>query len=415
MSQQKLSAKLTTGFGVLIALALILGLSTQWAAKNQIIWASRLFPILALLFGITFAAISIRGILKPFRSIIGALQKETGQLSSVSGGIQSSSQSLAEGATEQAAGLEETSSSLEEMSAMTRQNANNAQLAHTLATESQASASKGTEAMGRMSSAIKDIQQSSDKTAKIIKEIDEIAFQTNLLALNAAVEAARAGEAGKGFAVVAEEVRNLAMRSAEAARTTSDLITESTQKSHHGVEIAAQVDTVLGEIVTSVGKTSELINEIAAATQEQSQGIDQISAAISEMDSVTQRNAATAEESASSSIELDSLASDIRKVTEQMECMVANGSQPREIISKPPTSASAFKARPRAPSPAPIRPKTEPKYAANIISKPDFSEPTPPPASIASAPPPITKAPSSAAELIPFDEDEDLGDFNSFS
>ena len=409
ISQQKLSAKLAVGFGVLIVLALILGISMQWAANHQIVWANRLLPVLALLFGITFAAISIHGILKPFRSIIGALQKETNQLSSVSGGIQSSSQSLAEGATEQAAGLEETSSSLEQMSAMTRQNANNAQLAHTLVSESHASANKGTEAMGRMSSAINDIQQSSDKTAKIIKEIDEIAFQTNLLALNAAVEAARAGEAGKGFAVVAEEVRNLAMRSAEAARNTSDLINESVQKSHHGVEIATQVVTVLAEIVTSVGKTSELINEIAAATQEQSQGIDQISSAITEMDSVTQRNAATAEESASSSIELDSLATDIRKVTAQMEYMVEKGNQSGGTISQPSPPTSTF--APRSPR---IKTKTEPEHAVAMnLSTPDFS--IPPPAAVASAPPPSTVAPSSAAELIPFDEDEDLGDFNDFS
>ncbi|MHC4551760.1 MAG: methyl-accepting chemotaxis protein, partial [Planctomycetota bacterium] len=161
---------------------------------------------------------------KKINAIVSALSDGSEQVASASSQVSSASQSLAEGATEQAAGLEETSSSLEEMSAMTKQNADNAQQANTLASQSQQSAQDGSEAMGRMSSAIDDIQKSSDETAKIIKVIDEIAFQTNLLALNAAVEAARAGEAGKGFAVVAEEVRNLAMRSADAAKNTADMI-----------------------------------------------------------------------------------------------------------------------------------------------------------------------------------------------
>ena len=249
-----------------------------------------------------------RGIAGKINGAVVQLAEGADQVASASGEIASSSQSLAEGATEQAAGREETSSSLEEMASMTKQNADNAQQANTLAVEAKGAADSGSESMGRMNSAIQDIQKSSDETAKIIKVIDEIAFQTNLLALNAAVEAARAGEAGKGFAVVAEEVRNLAMRSAEAAKDTSSLIEGSVKNARHGVEIANEVGGALENIVSSIGKTTELVAEIAAASQEQSQGIDQVNTAVTQMDKVTQANAANAEESASAAEELSSQA-----------------------------------------------------------------------------------------------------------
>ena len=167
--------------------------------------------------------------------IIRQLTESSKHVLSASNQISAASQSLAEGATEQAAGLEETSSSLEEMSSMTRQNADHAQKAKDLVGAARGDAEKGAGSMQRMSAAIDDIQKSSGETAKIIKVIDEIAFQTNLLALNAAVEAARAGDAGKGFAVVAEEVRNLARRSAEAAKNTAMMIEASVGNARHGV------------------------------------------------------------------------------------------------------------------------------------------------------------------------------------
>jgi methyl-accepting chemotaxis protein len=278
--------------------------------------------IAAVAVGVVLAVFITRSITKPINKIIAGLTEGAEQVASASGQVSSASQSLAEGATEQAAGLEETSSSLEEMSAMTKQNADNAQQANVLAIEAKKAANNGAEAMGRMSKAITDIQKSSDETAKIIKVIDEIAFQTNLLALNAAVEAARAGEAGKGFAVVAEEVRNLAMRSAEAAKNTSAMIEESVKNSKNGVDISVEVGKVLNDIVTNIGKTTDLVAEIAAASQEQARGVDQVNTAVSQMDKVTQQNAANAEESASASEELSAQAASMKEIVNELVSLV---------------------------------------------------------------------------------------------
>lgn len=278
--------------------------------------------VTAVVVGLFCAYYITRRIVMVLRRIIASLQDGASQVAAASGQVSSASQSLAEGTTEQAAGLEETSSSLEEMSSMTKQNADNAQQADTLSSQSQQSAQSGSEAMRRMSNAINDIQRSSDETAKIIKVIDEIAFQTNLLALNAAVEAARAGEAGKGFAVVAEEVRNLAMRSADAAKNTADMIQESVKNSQNGVTISAEVSKMLDEIVDSTQKTSDLVGEISAASSEQAQGIDQVNTAVSQMDKVTQQNAANAEESASASEELSAQAESMQEIVWNLSALV---------------------------------------------------------------------------------------------
>jgi methyl-accepting chemotaxis protein len=177
-----------------------------------------------------------------------------------------------------------------------------------------------------MSTAIEDIKKSSDETAKIIKTIDEIAFQTNLLALNAAVEAARAGEAGKGFAVVAEEVRNLAQRSAEAARNTAEMIEGSVKNADNGVAISGEVATLLDEISGNNSKVNDLVGEISAASNEQAQGIDQINTAVGQMDQVTQSNAANAEESASASEELSAQAEQLSGMVDQLQTMVGGSS-----------------------------------------------------------------------------------------
>ncbi|MBN2211125.1 MAG: CZB domain-containing protein [Sedimentisphaerales bacterium] len=276
----------------------------------------------AIFLGVILTILLVRGITRALRNVIGSLAEGAEQVSAAAGQVSSASQSLAEGATEQAAGLQETSSSLEQMSSMTKQNAENAAQANNLSAQATKAAQAGNEAMGRMNSAIEDISRSAGETAKIIKVIDEIAFQTNLLALNAAVEAARAGEAGKGFAVVAEEVRNLAQRSAEAARNTAALIEGSVANARNGVDIAGEVAKSLGDITDASRKVNELISEIAAASQEQAQGISQVTAAMSQMDKVTQQNAANAEESAGASEELSAQSKELDSLVAQLSQLV---------------------------------------------------------------------------------------------
>jgi len=242
------------------------------------------------------------------------VSEAVGQVSSASGEISQGAQSLAEGSNTQASSLEEVGASLEEMSSMTKQNADNSNQAKLLAAEARGAANEGDSAMKSMASAIQQIKQSSDNTAKIVKTIDEIAFQTNLLALNAAVEAARAGEAGKGFAVVAEEVRNLAMRSAEAAKNTTEMIEESVKNADGGVKITEEVAKSLGQIVDRVGKVGDLIAEIASASNEQALGIEQVNTAVASMNQVTQQNAANSEESASAAEELSSQAAELQNM-----------------------------------------------------------------------------------------------------
>jgi methyl-accepting chemotaxis protein len=233
------------------------------------------------------------------------------QVSEASRQIASSSQSVAQGSSEQASSLEETSSSLEEMSSMTKQNADNTVQARTLSQATKEAAEKGGHAMVRMTDAMEKIRAASEGTAQIIKDINEIAFQTNLLALNAAVEAARAGDAGRGFAVVAEEVRNLALRSKEAAKKTEDLIKQAVAHSENGRSITNEAASTLGDIVGAAGKVNDIVSEIAQASQEQSRGIDQVTTAVAEMDKVVQVAAANAEESSSAAEELASQSEDL--------------------------------------------------------------------------------------------------------
>lgn len=262
----------------------------------------------ALLLG-SFMAFSItRSITKPIHAVIDGLTAGSLQVASASNQVADSSQSLAQGAAQQAASLEETSSSMEEMGSMTKKNAENAQQANSLMEETKRTVEQGNKAMGQLTGSMDEINAAGEETGKIIKTIDEIAFQTNLLALNAAVEAARAGEAGAGFAVVADEVRNLAMRAAEAAKTTADLIEGTIHKTKQGAEMVAQTNETFISMAESSNRVAELISEIAAASSEQAHGIDQVNQAMNEMDKVTQQTAASAEESAAASEELSAQA-----------------------------------------------------------------------------------------------------------
>ena len=277
-------------------------------------------------------------------SLATRLSPASEQINGSSGTVASASQSLAEGASEQAASLEETSSSLEEMSSMTKRNAENADKAKDLATESRQAADTGTADVQKMTGAMDAIKNSSHDISKIIKTIDEIAFQTNILALNAAVEAARAGEAGMGFAVVAEEVRNLAQRSAQAARETASKIEGAISNTEQGVLISGKVVQVLTEIATKVRQVDSLIGEVAAASKEQSQGIEQVNSAITQMDKVTQSNAAGAEETASAAQDLNSQTSYLKEAVEELLLLVG-GAATKEIKIQPivsPTPDSRF-------------------------------------------------------------------------
>jgi methyl-accepting chemotaxis protein len=257
--------------------------------------------------------------------VIEGVSGSSNQVNSAAQQVSSSSQSMAEGASEQAASLEETSSTLEEMASTTRLNADHAKEAESLADEARGYTAQGTEAMTRMSAAIANIRDASTKTANIIRTIDEIAFQTNLLALNAAVEAARAGDAGKGFAVVAEEVRNLAQRSAEAARNTSDLIEEAQHRAEAGVQVSEEVESVLTQVKGAIQKVSDLVREVASASDEQARGAEQINTAVGQMDRVTQANAANAEQSAAASEELSSQSMELERMVRELMAIVRGG------------------------------------------------------------------------------------------
>lgn len=281
--------------------------------------------ILALVSGIVLAYIIATGISRALKPIIQGLSGGAQQVASASEQLSSASQQLSEGASEQASSLEEISSSLEEMSSMTKQNADNAKQANGMATEVSSNVKESSDAMQEMSAAIARIKTSSDETAKIIKTIDEIAMQTNLLALNAAVEAARAGEAGRGFAVVAEEVRNLAQRSAEAAKNTAELIEGAQKNAENGVSSSERVAGMLSSITEGVQKVTQLIDEVSAASSEQAEGIEQVNSAVAQMDQVTQQNASSSEESASASEELSSQAQSLSEIVDQLVRLTGGG------------------------------------------------------------------------------------------
>ncbi len=281
--------------------------------------------LLASIIGIAIAVYIIRAITKPVRQVARGLLDGADQVASASALVTSSSLSVAEGASQQAAALEEGSASLEQISAMTHQNAEHAAQADQLMRETSTLITIASRSMNQLTSSMTDITKANEDTRKIIKTIDAVAFQTNLLALNAAVEAARAGQAGAGFAVVAEEVRNLARRSAEAAKNTADLIEHSTRQVKDGYAIVAKTTSEFTEVARSVASCEALVGEITTASREQARGIGQVSTAVLEMDKIVQQNAANAEESASASGQMNAQAEQMKGFVGELVALVGTG------------------------------------------------------------------------------------------
>jgi methyl-accepting chemotaxis protein len=257
------------------------------------------------------------GIARWFTRAIVQVDEISNSVASASQELAAASQHLSSTAQESASSLEETASSLEEITATVRQNADNADQANQLANSSRETAEKGGSVVAQAVGAMGEINKSSRKIADIITTIDEIAFQTNLLALNAAVEAARAGEQGRGFAVVAGEVRNLAQRSATAAREIKGLIEDSVQKVETGSELVNKSGETLGAIVTSVKRVTDIVAEIAAASREQTVGIEQINKAVAHMDQSVQSTAAQMEELSGTATSLSGQSEQLQEVVEQ--------------------------------------------------------------------------------------------------
>ncbi len=273
---------------------------------------------------------NVKGSIKDFFKELTGTSKNLERLSD---DLTRSSHVLSENATEHAASLQETSSTLEESSSMVHQTTQNTKEADKLAKQTKDCADRGTKEMQVMLNAMKELKVSSDEIAKIIKVIDEIAFQTNILSLNAAVEAARAGDAGKGFAVVAEEVRNLAQRSAEAAKDTAKIIEDNITLSDKCLSISEQVNLVLADINTESTKVTELLAEISTASQEQELGIEQISKAVSQMEIALQGSAQNAQDCANFADDLNSYSNNLKSIMGNLEILI-DGETSTDLNSK---------------------------------------------------------------------------------
>ncbi|VAX20684.1 Methyl-accepting chemotaxis protein I (serine chemoreceptor protein) [hydrothermal vent metagenome] len=305
------------------AFQIIIDLGPLDKQMNSAIIMAAVTTIIVILISCGLVVLYLRKtVFKPIETVSKQMFDGADQVSAASNQVSDASQTLSEGSVSQASSLEETSSALEEMSSQTRQNADNASLANDLVTKTRSEAQEGSKTMEGMIESMKAINTSSEEISKIIKVIEEIAFQTNLLALNAAVEAARAGEHGKGFAVVAEEVRNLAQRSAAAAKDTATLIEDAVKKAEDGSATANQAGAMLDGIVANVKKVADLVGEIATASNEQALGVEQTNNAVSEMDKITQANAATAEESAASAEELSAQSESLKEIVSHLNSII---------------------------------------------------------------------------------------------
>jgi len=281
---------------------------------------------------------AFRKMVNQLRDVVTRIGEASMQVAGGSQEMSDASQSLSQGATEQASSLEQISSSITEIGSQAKSNADNAGQANNLVAAARDSAQQGDQQMKAMVGAMQEINTSSQQIAKIMKVIDDIAFQTNLLALNAAVEAARAGKHGKGFAVVAQEVRNLAGRSANAARETAGMIETSAAKVSSGLAVATATSASFDQIVGNVIKVADIVGEIAAASKEQAEGIGQISQGLTQIDQVAQRNTASAEETASAAQELAASATTIRRLLSRFQVSLHNQSGGQGDPEAPPPS-----------------------------------------------------------------------------
>lgn len=297
----------------------------EMAGVIQTIWEMAAIGGLGVVLAIIVLTFLTRGIGRPMNRIMKKLDQGAYQVNAASDQVSQTSQSLAGGTSQQAASVEETTSALEEMAAMTRQNADNARTADHHMGEAYKLVEAAGGSMERLIASMAEITRASEDTSKIIGTIEEIAFQTNLLALNAAVEAARAGESGVGFAVVAEEVRNLAMRTAEAAKNTAGLIEGTVSRVREGSDVLQETNESFEAIINSAGKIAELLSEIAAASTDQAEGISQVGKTIGAIDQTVQDNAAGAEESASASQELNRQARRMKEMVVEMRTVIRGG------------------------------------------------------------------------------------------
>ena len=306
--------------------------------------------IAALAGGLLLGGGLSRSVSRVLRNLSDELELGGDRTTANAGRVAEVARTVAEGCSEQGSAVAETSAALEQIAAMIRSTAANATQAKEMAIQARSAADAGTGTMRAMNDAMAVIETSSGEVAKIVKQIDEIAFQTNILALNAAVEAARAGEAGAGFAVVADEVRSLAQRSATAARESAARIEHAITSSRRGAGSCDRVGAALAEIATAIGRADALVAEIASAAHEQSQGIGQIGAAMAQLDGVTQANAARAEEGAAAAATLTREADTLRGHVDRL----------RTLVGAAPLPTVAASAKPRAPawSPRPAVPRT---------------------------------------------------------
>lgn len=316
-----------------------------------------------------------RNIEKSVMLVIDDLSDTSSNLTNLSRELTATSHRLAEGSTQQAASIQETSSTLEESSSMVHQTTQNTKEAEILARKTKEFANKGNIEMQDMLGLMEELKRSSAEISKIIKVIDEIAFQTNILSLNAAVEAARAGEAGKGFAVVAEEVRNLAQRSAQAAKDTARIIESNIDLSEKCLAITEQVSGSLVEINDESGKVNELLGEISTASQEQEIGIGQINQAISQMEHVLQANAVTAQESARSAEQLTIYEDTLKGIMSQLNFLIEGTNQIRAGLQKVAASKKPSMISQKPVKPVAAKPMAESKPKIKVeVSKPSSPE-----------------------------------------